>query len=161
MALIRGGFASAALLALAAACGGAGTSGSPALNSCGSPPPVPSPWLWLAYPESGSTQVSTTIGILVFAGMPQGFYGTAKVTMLSPSGQNVPVAPYTAAPSPIPAPYATPPNAGGNVPYSAAGIPTLSPSTTYTLTYTYTDFNGIPPTCTGPVSLPLGSFITR
>ncbi len=143
---------------------GAGTSAAPTPtptpNPCGMPPPVPNPFLWLASPASGSTNVSTTIGLLVFAGNPIGFYDTAKVTMTASSGTNVPVGAYTAAPSPSPTPYPSPPGGSGGM-YVAASIPTLAPSTTYTLSFTYLDFNGIPPACTGPLTLPLGSFTTR
>lgn len=161
---------SLAPIALLAACGGVPANGwgVPATpvplrsaNPCGMPPPVPSPFLWLASPQSGSANVSTTIGILVFAGMPQGFYDTAKVTMLTPNGAQVAVGAYEAAPSPSPSPYPVPPGWSGNIPYVAAPVPTLAPSTTYTLSYTYTDFNGVPPACTGPQTLPLGSFTTQ
>ena len=130
-------------------------------NPCGMPPPVPNPSLQLVSPLPGSTSVSTGIGLLIFAGMPQGFYDTATVTMTASSGANVPVGAYTAAPSPSPTPYPVPSGWSGNVPYVAAPIPTLSPATTYTLSYTYLDFNGVPPSCTGPVTLPLGSFNTK
>lgn len=114
----------------------------------------------MAYPKPNATHVSTSIGILIFAGNPYGFYDNAKINMQASSGATVPVGAYTTPPSPMPTPYATPPNSGGNVPYVAAPIPTLFPSTTYTLTFTYNDFNGIPPACKGPVTQPLGSFST-
>lgn len=125
------------------------------------PPPVPEPFLSMASPPSGATNVSTTIGLLVFAGTPQGFYDTARVTMVSSSGLNVPVGAYTAAPSPSPTPYPVPTGWSGNVPYVAAPIPTLAPATTYTLSFTFTDWNGVPPSCTGPVTRSLGVFTTR
>ena len=130
-------------------------------NPCGMPPPVPNPFLDLVSPLPGATNVNTSIGLLIFAGMPQGFYDNAQVTMTASSGVNVPVGAYTAAPSPSPTPYPVPSGWGGNVPYVAAPIPTLSPATTYSLSYTYLDFNGVPPSCTGPVTLPLGSFSTK
>lgn len=130
-------------------------------NPCGMPPPVPNPFLQLVSPQPGSTNVSTNVGLLIFAGMPQGFYDNATVTMTASSGANVPVGAYTTAPSPSPTPYPVPSGWGGNVPYIAAPIPTLSPATTYTLSYTYLDFNGVPPSCTGSVTLPLGTLTTQ
>jgi hypothetical protein len=95
--------------------------------------------------------------MLVFAGS----YGDVTIAMQSSSGSNVPLGEPTAAPSPIPTPYATPSTFGGNIPYFAAPIPTLSPATNYSLSYSYSNFNGIPPSCYGPVTRQLGSFTTR
>jgi hypothetical protein len=117
--------------------------------------------LFLSYPPPGSTNVSIDIGELIVAGQPYGFYDDAKINMAPGNNTSVPVGAYTAAPSPLPSPFATPSGFGGDVPYYAAPIPTLSPATAYTLTYTYTDFNGVPPSCTGPVTLQLGSFTTH
>ncbi len=125
------------------------------------PPPVPPPTLFLSYPENGSVNVSIAVGRLLFIGVPQGFYGNAAVSMVSTAGTAVPVGAYTAAPSPLPSPHAVPSGASGDLPYVAAPIPTLSPATSYALSETYTDFNGVPPTCTAPVTQSLGSFSTH
>lgn len=140
---------------LLAACGG-GHMPSPQAT-CGPPPPVPEPFLALAYPEPNATSVPTSVGILVFAGYP----GALKISMQSAGGGAIPIGAPTAAPSPMPTPFATPANFGGDVPYFSAPIPTLSPATTYSLSYTYTDYTGIPPACVGPVTQQLGAFTTK
>ena len=140
---------------LLAACGGGNTPSPQA--TCGPPPPLPLPFIALAYPEPNATGVATSVGVLIFAG----YSGGVNLAMQSSGGVPVPIGSPTAAPSPLPTPYATPANFSGNVPYFAAPIPTLSPATKYSLTYTYTDYNGIPPACFGPVTQPLGAFTTQ
>lgn len=54
-----------------------------------------------------------------------------------------------------------PPSAAPNASYVAVPLPALSPSTTYSVKYTYTDYNDVPPSCTGPRTQPLGSFMTQ
>lgn len=142
------------LASLLAACGGGHTLSPQA--TCGPPPPSAAPFLALAYPAPNATNVPASIGILVFAGSS----GNLIIAMQSSTGSSVPLGKPTAAPSPIPTPYATPSNFSGNVPYFAASIPTLSPATSYSLSYTYRDFNGIPPSCYGPVTQQLGAFTT-
>jgi hypothetical protein len=146
------------IASLLAACGGGYTaSPRPSLQApCGPPPPSAAPFLALEYPEPNATNVPASIGMLLFAGSS----GGVTIAMRSSSGSTVPIGTPTAAPSPIPTPYATPSNFGGNVPYFAAPIPALSPATTYSLSYTYSDFNGIPPSCYGPATQQLGSFST-
>lgn len=152
------------LLACLPACGAISTEtahlsphNSPSPPPCGMPPPVPAPWLALVYPEPGAANVPVSIRQLVLAGNYYGYYDNAAVTMTAGDGMIVPVGAYTAAPSPLPSPHATP---AQGTPYVAVPVPTLSPATTYALSYTFTDFNGIPPACTGPVTWPLGSFST-
>lgn len=133
-------------------------SGTPS-DSCGSPPPAPTPWLDLSYPISGSVNVSPSIGELIFFGLTNGYYGPAKVMLSSQNGQ-VPVGSFTAPPSPLPSPHATP-TGGNNLPYVAAPIPSLSPQTTYNVSYSYTDWANDPPSCTTEVTKPAGSFSTQ
>lgn len=162
MALTRVLFASIAVLATLSACGGS-TPGTPTpAATCGPPPPVPVPWLALAYPVPGTTNVKMSVGLLVFAGNTYDYYSNpATVSVSSTSGSNVPVGAYTAAPSPMPTPYATPASASGNIPYLAAPIGTLAPATAYTVRFTYADWNGVAPSCVGQFTQTIGSFTTQ
>lgn len=143
------------LASLLAACGGGQTPSPQA--TCGPPPPIPEPFLALAYPAPNATNVPTSAGVLVFAG----YSGGLTISMQSTSGTSIPIGAPTAAPSPMPTPYATPANYGGNVPYFAEPIPTLSPATTYALSYTYSGYTGVPPACVGPITHALGVFTTE
>jgi hypothetical protein len=152
------------LLPIAAAasivsCGGAAGTPADPVATCGSPPPVAIAQLWLAYPVPNATSVPTSIGEIVLAGNPYGRYGTDTITIASSAAQ-VPVGAFTAPPSPLPSPYATPPQSSGNVPYFAVPVGTLSTGTTYTVSFTYTDWADNPPTCTQQITKQLGSFST-
>lgn len=140
---------------LLAACGGGQTPSPQA--TCGPPPPIPDPFLALAYPAPNAVNVPLSIGMVVFAG----YSGGLKISMQSGSGANIPIGAPTAPPSPMPTPYATPANYGGEVPYFAVPIPSLSPATTYSLSYTYTGYTGVPPACVGPITHGLGVFATE
>ena len=86
----------------------------------------------------------------------QDYLGAATLSMTSPFGTPVPVGAFTVAPSPLPSPLAS-----GSGAYLAAPLPTLAAATTYTLTFVYPDFNGLLPTCVGPVNRAIGSFTTQ
>jgi hypothetical protein len=133
-----------------AACSGTATS------SCGSVAPVPVPSISLAYPVAGAGNVSTDLGDVIFAGMSAG----ATVYIRSNLGP-VAVGSPTAAPSPLPTPNATPSDMTGAVQYFAIPVPTLASTTTYSVSYAYSAFNGIPPACSGQVTVNLGSFTTQ
>lgn len=143
--------------ALLVACGGGAS--DPGSSTCGSPPPVALPELWLSYPEPSATAVPRSIGNVVFAyaGNP---FQSDTVSITSTAGP-VPASTFTAAPSPLPSPHATPANYGGNVTYLAVPVPTLAPMTTYTVSYTYTDWADNPPSCQTHVTQPLGTFTTE
>jgi len=143
-------------------CGG-GASSAPAVSdpaaSCGSPPPTAHSQLWLVYPMPLATSVPSNVGTLVFA----------DVNGLSPqdniqlqSGNSVISGTFTAPPSPLPSPRVTPGNEfGSNTPYLALLVPTLSPTTTYTVNYLYVDWANNPPTCQETFTQTLGRFTTR
>lgn len=141
------------------ACGGGGVTAPAA--TCGPPPPVPAPFLALSYPEPNATNVPDAFGTLIFVGQTADYFGPSSVTLATAAAVNVPVGAFTAPPSPLPSPYAVPSGFSGNVPFVAAPIPTLSPSTTYSVTFNYADYSGIPPTCTSTYTNPLGSFTTQ
>ena len=157
-----------ASIPLLATCGGA-TGGVPnrsqpnPQSSATCPPPVPGPRpvLDLSYPIPGSTAVPIDIGQVIFVGFYQGVTGNASISVLTASGTRVPVGAFVAAPSPMPTPYAIPTGWSGNIPFVAAPVPTLSPSTTYNITYAFTDDGGAPPSCTSQVTETSGSFTTR
>lgn len=140
-----------------AACGGGATQSNP---GCGFPPPVPVPWLTLAYPIPGATNVPPSIGIMLMAGEVNGFYGPDTVALASWAG-SVPIGTFTAAPSPLPTPYATPAGSSGDIPNVAVPLPTLSPATTYTASFTYTDWADNPPSCRTQITTKMGSFKTQ
>jgi hypothetical protein len=146
-----------AIAVLAACSGGGGT--NPASPGCGSPPPSASPVLDLVYPIPNATAVSEFLGFLVFA---TGGVSSQEFVTLSNANTPVPVGAFTAPPSPLPSPRVTPGSKfSGDVSYVAVPVPTLSPETTYTVSYTYQDFADNPPSCMAPVTLPLGSFTTQ
>lgn len=156
-----------------AACGGAGSNnsadlqGTPsalAATSCPSPaypPPTPIP-AWLDYPPSGSANVATSVGQVIERGVEEpGQNNSLLIVLTSQSGGNVPVSSPTAAPSPLPTPFATPPpNYPITGPYVAIPLPTLSPSTTYNVSDTYTGWSDTPPQCSANYSQSVGSFTT-
>ena len=130
------------------------------LADCGSPPPVPDPMLWLAYPEPNATGVSTSVGVLIFSGFSEDYFAPISVALSSASG-SVAVGALKGAPSPLPSPYATPPGFNGDVPDLAAPIPTLSPATAYSASYTYAVWDSTSPSCRGSLTRILGTFTTQ
>src|SRR5579884_2677607 len=96
-------FVSASLLA---ACGGGASPPSP---PCGPPPPSAAPQLSLVYPAPGAANVSTAVGMVIFAGYPGGL----QIAMRSSTGSAVPLGPPSAAPSPLPTPNAAPTGIAG------------------------------------------------
>jgi hypothetical protein len=115
------------------------------------------PTLLLAYPVSGSAGVATTIGsvVVVF-----GLVGAGKTTVsvAAPSGF-IAVGTPGPAPSPLPSPMATPAPSSGTPSYSALALPTLMPSTRYTVTATYS-IGSAPAACLTSFSTTLGFFTT-
>ena len=150
------------LAASLAACGSVasvlGFNQDTGFGQCGPPPPVPAPFLFFAYPGDGATGVPTTVGRLVFGGFPN----SSSAIAVTASPQNtVPVGPLAPALSPLPSPLATqPPRGTGSVPYYAVSVPTLAPSTTYTVVHVYSDWSSSPP-CTQTEHTTLGSFTTQ
>jgi hypothetical protein len=146
------------LVALLAGCGGGLFSPeAPAVHAtCGPPPPTSAPQLSLVYPAPGATNVPTDVGLVVF----EGNSSSLQIAMRSSSGAAVALGAPTAAPSPLPTPHAEPTGIIGGA-YFAESVPALSPATTYTLSYTYSAYNGIPPACAGPQTQSLGSFTTQ
>jgi hypothetical protein len=135
-----------------AACGGT----LHARDNCGTiPPPVPVPEAWLIYPMPDATGVPVSVGNLIFVDQAPLF---TTVAVTSPYGP-VPLGTFTAAPTPIPSPHST--QFTGTEPYVEASVPTLSASTTYTVTYSYMDWADNPPTCQALESRNLGSFTTQ
>lgn len=145
--LLYGFFAASCVLA---ACSGTATS------SCGSAPPGAPVSLSLVYPIAGAANVPVTLGEVIFAGSP----GGATLYVRSPVAP-VALGSPTPASSPFPTPFATPSNMTGDVPYFQVSVPTLATTTTYSVSYVYSEFNGIPPACYGPVTVKLGSFTTQ
>jgi hypothetical protein len=145
-----------ALVALASVLTACGGNSGTARMTCGPAPLEPIPAHWLIYPAPNATDVPDSIGELVFAGLVQ---SGDSVGLATAGGASVPAGPFTAAPSPLPTPYATPPSSG--IPLAAAPLPVLSPGTTYAVGYTYTTWADNPPVCKGPATQPLGSFTTR
>jgi hypothetical protein len=137
----------------------AACSGTPA--TCGRGPGAPEGALQpvnllaprLAYPIPSATNVALALGDLVFSGDPA--TGLQLQSTIGP----VPVGSPTAAPSPLPTPIA-PPGPGAPLTYFALPIPTLSPSTTYSVTWTYLAPADNPPSCKASVTQNLGSFTT-
>lgn len=125
-------------------------------TDCGLPPPVPSPYLIMALPANGTTGVSTGIGQLILQGFTQSYFGSTTLAMTSASGAAVAIGTPTTTPSPLPSPLPSP-----NGLFYAATVPVLSPATTYTLTFSYTDFGNNPPLCRTPVTVTLSNFTTR
>ncbi len=149
-----------ATAALVAACGGGGSVGGPASQqitagaTCPPPPAIPTPYpAWLAYPPSGSSSVSTSIGQIIERGWSSVIIaaGNSTVTAGTP----------TAAPSPFPTPFATaPPQYDTLGPYIAVPLPTLSPNTTYTVEDQYTGWDDNPPQCSTTLTQTAGTFTT-
>jgi hypothetical protein len=154
------------LLAIVAACGKAyvansdGSRAPSGSGQCGSPPPVASPWLSMSYPIPSATNVPTTIGTVIFAGVPSSRLGTSKLTISSANG-TVPVGQFRSAPSPLPSPHATPYGATGSYPYVAVPIATLAPRTLYNVSYTYTDWVSTAPSCSTTITRFAGRFTTH
>ncbi|HEY9180798.1 MAG TPA: hypothetical protein VIO32_08760 [Candidatus Baltobacteraceae bacterium] len=157
--------ATAAVAALAlAACGGGSLFGGnhPKISATCPPPPLSPtpPPAFLDYPPSGSANVSTSIGQIIEKGadVPGG-----GITIVVASGsENVPLGTPTTAPSPFPTPFATPPPTFGMIaPYIAIPLPTLSPSTVYTVSDVYAGYDpNNPPQCSAPTTQLVGTFTT-
>lgn len=142
------------------ACGG---TGHPLVAAtCPPPPPTPPPIpAFLNYPPGGSINVPTTIGEIIEQGADTpGSILTIAVSW--PSG-NVPLGTPASAPSPLPTPFATPSphSVISQSPYVAIPLPTLSPSTTYTVTDIYSGYDSNnPPSCSAPAMQFVGTFTT-
>jgi len=136
------------------------------------------PVFYLAYPQSGSVGVSTSIAsLVVFEGLQGGSgadYPGLQVSVTAASGKAVvtSVAPGPA-PSPLPSPLATPPSLPAPSPlpsglvvepvagtYQGVALPALSPGTTYSVTGTYV-FATSGPCAGGTAVTPMGSFTTQ
>ena len=157
MRVVRVSFVSSVVaVTLLVACAGGAT--NPGVNpGCGFPPPLPAPPApYLIYPAPNATAVPDNAGVLVFGG-PSASGPIAIFT----SGVSVPIGAFTAAPSPLPSPHATPGAQFSNYPYYAAPIPTLSPASTYTVTSSYQTWADTPPSCTATATQTLGSFTTQ
>lgn len=155
----------AACLSLLAACSGQRSFTDQGFVDYASPCPSPSPspvppTPWLNYPPSGSTVVSTNVGEVIVQG-PSFGPGGPSIVISDPSGK-VPAGLPTIAPSPYPSPFATAPpqNPVAGYAHIAVPLPTLSPSTTYTITNVYTDWADNPPQCSAQYSQLVGSFTT-
>lgn len=122
-----------------------------------SPQPTPPP-LSLEYPAPNSSGVAANIGQLIVAGPL--VYGGA-FALDDSHGVAVAIGTPTAAPSPLPTPLATPFPGYASAPLEAIPIPTLSPQSTYSLTYTYSAWANNPPTCTAPFTQHIASFTTQ
>jgi hypothetical protein len=116
--------------------------------------PIPA---FLDYPPSGSSNVAIGIGEIIEKGADVPGVGVS-ITVSSPAGP-VPLGTPTVAPSPYPTPFATPPPTFG-APYIAIPLPTLSPSTTYTVNDVYTDWADNPPVCSAQYTQFVGTFTT-
>lgn len=148
-----------ALAILIAACGG-GAAAPHRTASCGLPIPGMRPYLALSYPEPESTGVPANVGEVILAGFVDGVTGSATVSMTASNGSAIPLGAPTTAPSPMPTPYAVPDGWSGNTPFVAFHVPALSPKTTYTLSYSYTDSTS-PPVCSQQLTHMAGSFTTQ
>ena len=127
--------------------------------TCGPPPPVPVPFLSLIYPEPSAPNVPDNVGVLVFQGFANDYFGPDSIT-LSSGTTTVPAGAFTSPPSPLPTPHATP--SGIPASFVAVPVPSLSPATTYNVTFNYTDFGeSNPPSCTMMQTQNLGSFTTQ
>ncbi len=127
------------------------------------PPPSPGPTpipAWLSYPPSGSTNVAFNIGEIIEKGASAPGEGVT-ITVSSPTG-SVSLGTPTIVPTPYPTPFATTPPTFGlpNNPYMAIPLPTLSPSTTYTVNDVYTDWANNPPQCSAQYTQFVGTFTT-
>jgi hypothetical protein len=150
---------------LLAACGGCiACSGGHPLIAVTCPPPTATPppiSAFLNYPPSGSNNVPIYVGEII----EQGADAPGEVltiTVSSPSA-SVPVGAPTIAPSPFPTPFATlPPYTQlGKAPYVAIALPTLLPSTTYSVNDTYPNYDpNNPPVCSTPATRSVGTFRT-
>lgn len=127
--------------------------------TCPPPSPGPAPLpAWLNYPPSGSTNISTRIGEIIAQGAAPG--NGLAISVAGPVNSNVPVGTPYAAPSPYPTPFATAPPQNASYPYMAVPLPTLSPSTTYTVSDIYTDWSDDPPQCSAEYTQTIGTFTT-
>jgi hypothetical protein len=111
----------------------------------------------MVYPVPGATNVPDSLSTLVFAGQPlSGPSGSPSIELSVGDTQLATISAFGAAPSPLPSPAVSPLPAG---PYESISIPSLSPHTTYSVTYQYT-FPGSGE-CAGTVNMPMGNFTTQ
>lgn len=112
----------------------------------------------LVYPENGAVAVPDATNEIIVA--TQGGTQSASVT-LSPAPANQPASSFTAAPSPLPSPYATPQTGTGWNDY-AVPMGTLAAGTKYTVNYTVS-FGGTPSPggCPTSVTQSIGTFTTQ
>jgi hypothetical protein len=145
---------------LLAACGGAARLPTVTPDVCAGKGtlPVP-PFFFLDYPANGSTDIPTNAGVLIEIGADNGTYPNATLSVSSASAI-VPLGAPTSLPSPLPTPFATPSPSSAQ-PYTAIQLPKLAPSTNYTVFATYLWYADNPPSCTAPVTQPLGGFTTQ
>jgi hypothetical protein len=132
------------------------------------PPPAPIPFMpvYLVYPIDGSTGVSPDIGQVVaqgyFAAWQYYYPGPQLLGVTTKAGTPAASATIGPAPSPLPTPTGTAPPLSPGAPYGAITVPSLSPMTTYEVSFTHNDYDGSnPPTCVGPQTDRIGSFMTR
>lgn len=156
------------LVSLLAACGGGANWNGPAASqpavtaTCHpqSPGPTPIP-AFLNYPPNGSTNVPVSIGEIIEQGADAP--GQGLTIVVASSSGNVPLGTPTIAPSPFPTPFATasPDSVPARSPYVAIPLPTLSRSTTYTVSDTYPGYDpNNPPLCSAPATQFVGTFST-
>ena len=129
--------------------------------TCPPPAPGPRPALYLSYPLPNASAVPTDVGKLIFVGWYRGVTGDATISIKTASGATVAVGEFTAPPSPIPEPHFVPMGLRHNTPFVAVSVPSLAPSTTYSVSYAFTDDGGSPPSCTFQSTIPSGSFTTK
>jgi hypothetical protein len=127
------------------------------VDSCGFPPPVPAPALFLAFPIPSSSGVPVSIGEVVVQGDLQYLYGPISVSLTSPTAPVFSDVAPSPAPSPLPSPIASP---LGGTPYYAVPIPTLAASTAYTASINFLDWSDNPPLCRAPSTQQIGTFST-
>lgn len=141
------------LVASMIGCGG--SSSSP----CGPPAPVAPPPVVLEYPTSGATGVSSSVGLLIVAGVssPNSYNpGPPVIGLRTSSDTTVNIGTPTVAASPLPTPIAAP----TGLTLFQVSLPQLSSQTAYTVTSTYTNFTS-GPVCTTPQTTSVGSFTTQ
>ena len=143
------------LLGIIAAALLAGCAGGPRDPVVCNDPPIPA--LAMVYPEPGATNVPDALSTIVFSGEPAA--DDEMSIELSIGDQKIAsTGTFGPAPSPLPSPAGTP--LPGEPPsYFAIAVNSLSPHTTYDVTYQYT----LPGSgqCAGTVNLPEGSFTTQ
>jgi hypothetical protein len=116
------------------------------------------PALSMVYPKPGATNVPDSLSTIVFSGQPNTGGGVPSIELSIGDQRVTSIGTFGAAPSPLPSPAATP--VPGQPPsYVAVTVNSLSPHTTYDVTYQYT-FPGSGQ-CAGTVNMAEGSFTTQ